>query len=243
MIVGLGDDDAGDEEIATPCTGCDPRELRRRIALKNIARAQAAGQLGDVDASQLGGLDPSASPFSYSRGDVDGEQADFDGKLNAWLGDFSEHVNVVPKSFINQVDDFVERWRALIADWYLWEWTRAKQVLAFESEWNKLRDQAATYGVATAIAPVTVRVGDKDYRADALPAEASLLDRIATIARWGGLIVGGLAAYKLASELGLVARLGRLVGGGGGGGGVASVARRYGSAKRASNPRRRTRRR
>ena len=233
----LGDGSYETESSSAPCQGCGPAEKRRRKALRHLGRAHQLGALaalaaGDAQLGGLEGLDPNGGPFSYSRDDVDGEQSAFDGRLNSWLADYQAHTNILPAAIVNPLDEFVERWRALFSSWYLWEWVRAKQVLAMEAEWNKLRDQVAALGAPSQVAAVTVRVGDQDFRADQLPAPPpGLFDKIESVIKWGGIIVGGVAAYKLASELGLVARLGRLVAGGGGGGSIAGV-RRYGSAKR-----------
>jgi hypothetical protein len=189
---------------------------RRGHALRSLGRAHRAGgvheQLGRRRraAGNLGDLD--ASAFVIDRTDIDAEDNAFDGRLNAWLLDYATVAAALPPSFVQMADDFVARWRKFHADWYLVGKTRATSIIGFEAEFNRLRDQFLSYGHTTAIAPVTVTADGKTIRADELPAaQASWFDNVRTIAIWGGVIVGGAAALKISSDLGLFKKLGHLI--------------------------------
>ena len=237
MIYGMGD---VDESFGPDESCCSTPEKRRRKALKQLRRAArsgalaAGGQLGDLGALEAGAWFP-------TRNEVEEEAEAFDGRLNAWMVDFQGGTNRVPPAVIQQVDDFIFRWRDLRSSFFVFSQPRANAILALESEFNQLQDKIASFGVSSSVGAAMVTVDGQQVRADKVPPGSSTLDRVTSLVKWGGLLVGGVAAYKVASELGLVARVARLFGGGGGGGGGGAV-RRYGSAKR-SNPKRKRRRR
>jgi hypothetical protein len=230
VIVGLGDAD-GPAALGPDESCCSTPEKRRRQALKQLGRAHFTGALARVAAGgggdQLGGLNP--NDWVPPPGEVDDEEAAFDGRLNAWLVDYQAAYAKLPKPLTQQIDDFVARWRARSTFWIISK-RKAEMVIGFEAEFNRFVDQVTAAGHPSSVAPATVSVDGVEYRADQIPPPPpGTFDRIESIVKWGGIVVGGVALYKVASELGLVARLGRLVGGGGGGGGGV---RRYGSAKR-----------
>jgi hypothetical protein len=189
---------------------------RRGHALRSLGRAHQAGgvrlHLGRARAGggQLGDLD--ASSLLPERGEIDAEDNAFDGRLNAWLLDYATVAASLPPSFVQMADDFVGRWRTFHADWYLSARTRRDSLLALEGEFNRIRDQFLGYGKTTAIAAVTATANGKTIRADEVPAaQASWMDNAKTIAIWGGVIVGGAAALKISSDLGLFKKLGHLI--------------------------------
>lgn len=239
MIVGLSDIGlAPDEEC------CDSAK-RRGKALKHLARAHASGalqalQLGDVD-EQLGSLDPNA--WIPDPKEVDAEEDSFDGRLNAWLVDYQAAAPSLSPALVSQIDDFVQRWRDRSTFWVL-SANKAKMIIGFEAEFNKFVDQVTAAGHPTAVQAATVNVDGVEHRADQIPPPPpGTFDHIETIVKWAGVIVGGVAAYKIASELGILSRIGRMIGGGGQSGAVIAGVRRYGSARKQRNPRRRRRRR
>ena len=218
-----------------PC--CGDREQRRALALRQLARAHSSGALAGLgDLGDLGDLDPNT--LFPDRTDIDREENAFDGRLNAWMVDYQAKFDKIPVSVSQQVDAYIARWRDFHASWYLVGRSRVSSILAFEAEWNRIRDQVAAFGATSAVEAVTVQVDGKTVRADQIPPGTSTLDRVEGIAKWAALLVGGIAAWKVASDLGVVAKVGQLVrGGGGGGGGV----RRFGSARK-TNPRMQPRR-
>lgn len=221
--------------------GDGDRENRRAAALGQLGRAHASGALGDLAAGRiLGDLDPGS--VVLDRSDIDREETAFDERLNAWMVDYQKGFASIPASVSAQVDGYIERWRAFHASWYLIGVTRASSILAYQAEWNRLKDQVAGYGATSAVEAATAMVDGKQVRADQIPPGSTMLDRVTTLVKWGGVLLGGLAAYKLVSDLGIISRVGRLVSGGGGGRVAGGAVRRYGSAKR-NPPRRRRRRR
>jgi hypothetical protein len=210
VIVGLGDDGADD----APAECC--HDERRARALAQLRRAHATGALaalagGDV-VPQLGALDPNA--WIPSPKEVDAEEEEFDGRLNAWLLDYHAAAITLPAALVSQIDDFVERWRARSTFWIL-SARKAEMIIGFEGEWNRFVDQVAAYGHTTSVQPATVLVDGVEHRADQIPPPPpGTFDRIESIVKWAGIVVGGVALYKVASELGVVSRIGRLVGGG-----------------------------
>jgi hypothetical protein len=228
MIVGLEDEDA---RAGAPGECC--HDKRRVKALRDLHRAYHGGALGDLAAGglQLGSLE--AGAWFPTRGEVEEEQTAFDGRLNSWMIDYQRVTNRLPAALLAQVDDFITRWRDLSGSFFVLSKPRADAILALEAEWNRIRDQIDGYGANTTIAPATVTVDGRQVRADQVPPGSSTFDRIETIVKWGGVALASAAVLKIASDLGIFARIGRLVGGrGGGGGGSDGGVRRYGSAKR-----------
>ena len=222
-------DDPG-AELAECC-----HDERRARALAHLGQAHRSGALGDLAAGHiLGDLDPSS--IVLDRSDIDREESAFDERLNAWMVDYQGGFGKIPPAVSAQVDAYIERWRAFHASWYLIGVTRASSILAFQAEWNRLKDQVAGYGATSAVEAATALVDGKQVRADQIPPGSSTLDRVTMLVKWGGLLLGARAAYKLVSDLGIVSRIGRMVSGGGGGGGGGGPVRRYGSAKRQRNP-------
>jgi hypothetical protein len=205
---------------------CDPTG-KRQLALAHLGRAHRSGALGELAAASLGDL--TAGAWFPDRSEIDAETEAFDGRLNAWMVDYQSGFEKIPASVAQQVDDFISRWRDLRSTYYFLGKVRADAVLAMESEWNRLKDQVAGYGATSSVAAATVLVDGKAVRADQIPPGSSTLDRVETIVKWGAVLVGGVAAWKVASDLGLVAKVSRLFSGGGGRGG--GPARRFGSAK------------
>jgi hypothetical protein len=170
----------------------------------NLHRARrAGGQLGDID----------MSTFVVSQSTIDAESDAFDGRLNAFLLDYAAAAARLPPSFVQQVDDFVVRWRKIRADFYWFQTNRLHDVINAEAEFNKFRDQFLAYGQTTAIEPATVTANGETHRSDQIPADADWFSKVRTAAIWGGVIVGGAAAIKISSDLGVFRRLGRLAGG------------------------------
>lgn len=235
MIVGLEDDE--DSPASAPAGECC-KDKRRAKALRDLHRAYNGGALHHVasGALELGGFgDLEAGAWFPTRSDVEAEQEAFNGRLNSWMVDYQSVANKIPAALLNQVDDFIGRWRDLYGSFFVISKTRADAILALEAEWNHIRDQIDGYGANTAVGPATVTVDGKQYRADQTPPGSSTLDRVETIVKWGGIALASAAALKVASDLGIFARVGRLFGGrGGGGGGGPTVGgvRRYGSARR-----------
>lgn len=216
---------------------CDgDRETRRAAALGHLVRAHSSGALGELAGASLGDLTAGAW-FSLDRSSIDAETEAFDGRLNAWLVDYQAATSAIPAAVIQQIDDFVARWRDLRSSWYFIGKVRADAIMAMEAEWNRFRDQVAGYaGRESAVEAATVLVDGKAVRADQIPPGSSTLDRVETIVKWGAVLVAGVAGWKIASDLGLVAKVSHLFSGGGA---AAVPGRRFGSAKR--NPRRRRR--
>jgi hypothetical protein len=209
------------------------RDERRALALRQLGRAHVTGALAAA-ARGLGDLDPNT--IFPDRTDIDREEAAFDSRVNAWMVDYQRAFAKIPASVSQQVDDWITRWRNFHGGWYIVGRSRVSSILAFQAEWNRLKDQVAGYGATSAVQAATVEVDGKTVRADQIPPETSNLARIESIAKWAALLVGGIAAWKVANDLGVVGKVKSLVFGGGGGGG--GLVRRFGSAKR-PNPRKR----
>ncbi|MEO7827195.1 MAG: hypothetical protein ABIR60_08650 [Allosphingosinicella sp.] len=175
----------------------------RRRALHNIGRAHRSGALGG-----LGDIDMSS--FVVSQATIDAEAAAFDGRLNAWLLDFAGAAAALPKSFVQQVDDFVGRWRAQ-KDAFWFQTNRLTDLMNAESEFNRLKTQAAQLGAASSVGNATAIANGKRVDADKIPPGSSWFDRVETLVKVGGVIVGGVALIKVSSDLGVWKKLGRLV--------------------------------
>lgn len=190
--------------------------LRHGRALAQLARAHQAGGVGKhlhraLRASgQLGDIDTSS--FVVTQGTIDAEAAAFDDRLTAWQLDYAASAARLPPSFVQQVDGFIGRWRKERDAFYWFQTNRLAALLNFESEFNKLRDQFLSYGQTTAIAPATVTADGQTVRADQIPPGSDWFSQAKTIAIWGGVIVGGVAAIKISSDLGLFKKIGRLTG-------------------------------
>ena len=169
---------------------------------RHIPRAHLAAGLGDIDMSS----------FVVSQSAIDAESEAFDGRLNAWMLDYETAAARLPPSFVQQVDDFIGRWRKQKDSFYFFQTSRLTDLVNAEAEFNRLRDQFLSYGQTTAIAPATVTAGGKTVRSDQIPADADWFSRVRSIAIWGGVIVGGVAAIKISSDLGLFRRLGSALG-------------------------------
>jgi len=190
---------------------------RRSRALAQLGRAhqaggvkrqlhralRASGQLGDIDTSS----------FVVTQGTIDAEAAAFDDRLTAFQLDYAGAAARLPPSFVQQVDGFIGRWRKEKDAFYWFQTNRLAALLNFESEFNKLRDQFLSYGQTTAIAPATVTADGETVRADQIPPGSDWFGKAKSIAIWGGVIVGGVAAIKISSDLGLFKKIGRLTGG------------------------------
>lgn len=171
-------------------------------ALRRLARAHRGGQLaglGDIDMSS----------FVVSQSSIDAESQAFDGRLNAWLGDFARVAARLPAAFVQQVDDFVFRWRKQKDAFYFFQTSRLSDLMATEAEFNRLRDQYLGYGQSTAVAPATVTANGATVRADQIPQGTSWGDQVTTALKWGGVVVGGLVVLKVVHDTGIVTRLAR----------------------------------
>jgi hypothetical protein len=142
--------------------------------------------------------------------------------------DYQAGFSKLPTSVGQQVDEWIGRWRTFHSSWYLVGRSRVASILAFEAEWNRLKDQVAGYGASSAVQSATVTVDGRTVRADEIPPGSSTLERIESLAKWGALLVGGVVAYKVASDLGVVAKIGGLLKGPSSSRGAS---RRWGSAK------------
>jgi hypothetical protein len=229
MIVGLGDGGRGRKGCEGQGCGGD-REKRRVRALAQLTRAHASGALAGLagDDEQLGSLTP--GDWWPNPKDVQAEEDAFDERLNAWMVDYQAVAAQLPAPVIQQIDGFIARWRDLRASFNVFSATRANAILKLEAEFNGYHDQVAQLsGRASSIAPAMASVDGKEVRADQIPPGSSTLDRVESIAKWGAILVGGIAAWKVASDLGIVAKVGGLLKGRSSGGEGAS--RRWGSAK------------
>jgi hypothetical protein len=229
MLIGLGDGAKGRSrgekgcDGAAYCASVATREKRRAKALRELTAAHAAGTLGGL--GDLGGLE--AGAWLPARADIEAEEEAFDGRLNAWMVDYQAGANRLPAAIVQQVDDFIARWRDLHASFFIISKTRADAVIALEAEFNRLKAQLAAAGVASTVAPATVSVDGKEVPADEIPPGSSTLDRVESIAKWAGLAVAGVVAFKVVSDLGLITKIGGLFKGRSSAGGV----RRFGSAR------------
>jgi hypothetical protein len=189
---------------------CHDDDPRRRRVLRQLARAHASGALAGVAAGGgLGSLEPGG--WSYEPAALDAETESFDGRLNAWMNDYAAAASRLPAALVQQVDAFIERWRELRNSSYFFTGARGQAILAMQAEWNRLRDQVASHGAPSSIAPSTVTVGGREVRADQIPPGQSTFDRIEHLAKWGAIIVGGAAAIKVATDLGAFKKLGGLI--------------------------------
>lgn len=175
-----------------------------RWGVARVLPKMHGGQLGDID----------MSTFVVSQSTIDAESDAFDGRLNAWLLDYSAAAARLPPSFVQQVDDFVFRWRKIKDDFYFFQTNRLHDIVNAEAEFNRYRDQFLSYGQTTAIEPATVTANGKTVRSDQIPPETSWLSQVRTIAIWGGVAVAGVAAIKITSDLGLFKKVGHLIPGG-----------------------------
>jgi hypothetical protein len=206
--------------------GCDCNKVRSE-ALRGLARAHRSGALG-LFASGRGGRggqlgDLEAGALVYSSAEVNAERSQFDGRLNAWLTEYAAAAGKLPRALVQQVDDFVQRWRDLNSStydaWFRFEKTRAEETIAMEAEWNHLRAQVAQAGsaagagaVGLTIQPSTVTVDGQEVEADKVPPGTSTIDKVEQIAKWGAIIIGGAAAIKVATDLGVFAKVRKLAG-------------------------------
>lgn len=189
----------------------------RGQALRKLGRAHKAGgvrkHLGRARRAAAGGLgDIDMSSFVVSGATIDAESDAFDGRINAWLLDYAAAAARLPPSYVQQVDDFVTRWRKIRSEFYFFQTSRLHDIVNAEAEFNRFRDQYLSYGQTTAIAPATVTAGGETVRSDQIPDSASWFSQVKTVAIWGGVIVGGAAALKISSDLGLFKKLGHLIG-------------------------------
>lgn len=181
----------------------------RRRAMMAMGRAHKAGKrraaagLGDIDVSS----------FVVSQATIDAESLAFDGRVNAWLGDFAAVAARLPKAFVQQVDDFIARWRKHKDEFYFFQTNRLNDLMGFEAEFNKLRARAEELGAASSITAATVTANGKTVDADKIPPGSSWLDGVTTAVKWAGVIAAGAAAVKVGSDLGLFKRIGRAIGG------------------------------
>jgi len=185
---------AGLEELAGR-GGAGGRALRK---LGHAHRRGHLAELGDIDMSS----------FVVSAASIDAEAEAFDGRLNAWLLDFAGAAARLPPAFVQQVDDFVGRWRAKKDAFYFFQTSRLSDLMAAESEFNRIRDQFLGYGQTTAIAPATVTANGKTVRADQIPPGSSWGDQVTSAIKVGGAIAGGLLVLKVAHDTGIVRRIG-----------------------------------
>lgn len=185
-------------------------------AFRGLARAHRSGALAALAAlpdsgGGLGSLEPGA--WSYEPAILDAEAADFDGRLNAWMNDYAAAAGRLPASLVQQIDDFIGRWRTLKDSSYFFTGARGAAILQFEAEWNRFRDQVASYaGKSSAITPATVTVDGQEVRADQVPSGSSTIDRVERIAKYAAIAIGGAAALKVAADLGVFAKARKLVG-------------------------------
>lgn len=148
-------------------------------------------------------------------GTVDAEIESFDGRLNAWLVDFSTQTPYVGQAFIDQVDAFVETWRKFPDEWFFWGTNRLAKLLSLEAQFNALRAQAdamaaARGGTKTNVGAATVTSRGQTYEAGKQPPDEDAITRITTLLKWGaGLAAVGLAV-KVSADLGVWKKLGSL---------------------------------
>ena len=183
----------------------------RRRALVAMGRAHKRGKLG-ASAGGLGDID--VSSFVVSQATIDAESKAFDGRVNAWLGDFAAQAARQPAAFVAQVDDFVFRWRAAKDAFYWFQTNRLTDLMTFEAEFNKLRNQAAQQGAPSSVGAATVTANGKTVDADKIPPGSSWVDGVTSAVKWAGVIAAGVAAVKVGSDLGVFKRIGRTIGGG-----------------------------
>jgi hypothetical protein len=192
------------------CAGC-PRagsDGLEDAALRKLARLHRSGELAGLADIDMGA-------FVVGPSTIDQEAQNFDGRLNAWLLDVGSMP--LPKAFLQQIDAFVARWRAIKDGWYWFGSSKLADVLHAEGDWNKLRDQANAFAAKagappTSIAPSTVTVDGKAVRADQVPNDASFFGAAAKYAKWGAVALGVGLAVKVGSDMGVFRKLGRLAG-------------------------------
>jgi hypothetical protein len=179
---------------------------------RGLARAHRSGALAALaGGGGLGSLEPGS--WSYEPASLDAEAEAFDGRLNAWMNDYAAVANRLPAALVQQIDDYIQRWRKLKDSSYFFTGARGAAILQLEAEWNRFRDQVASYtGSSSAITPATVTVDGQEVRADQVPAGSSTIDKVERIAKWGAIIIGGAAAIKVASDLGVFAKARKLAG-------------------------------
>jgi hypothetical protein len=166
---------------------------------KGLRRARQSGGLGDID----------MSTFVVSQSTIDAESDAFDGRLNAFLLDYSAAAARLPPSYVQKVDDFVFRWRKIKDDFYFFQTSRLHDVINAEAEFNKFRDQFLGYGQTTAIAPATVTADGKTVRSDEIPPGTDWSSGIVSALKWGGVIAGGLVVLKVAHDTDVIGRIRR----------------------------------
>jgi hypothetical protein len=150
------------------------------------------------------------SAFVVSQSSLDQESDAFDGRLNAWMLDYETAAARLPPAYVQQVDDFISRWRKIRATFYFFQTSRLTDIVNSEAEFNRLRDQFLTYGQTTAIAPATVTADGQTVRSDQIPPGSDWIQKAESGLRWAGLLVGGIALLKITSDIGVFRRLGAL---------------------------------
>jgi len=175
-------------------------------ALRKLGRAHQAGALAGL--GDIGDIDMSA--FVVSQSSLDQESDAVDGRLNAWMLDYETAAARLPPAYVQQVDDFIARWRKIRATFYFFQTSRLTDIVNSEAEFNRLRDQFLTYGQTTAIAPATVTADGQTVRSDQIPPGSDWIQKAEGALKWAGLLVGGVALLKITSDLGVFRRLGAL---------------------------------
>ena len=223
MLIGAEDD--FDPPAKPECCHV-ARAKRRRRALAQLTRAHMAGALGG-----LAGLGDVASDTWPSTGAINTETASLATSV-AQLGKdifdgFGRDSYPIDDPGVHALQN---AWNAFLADFnqwqasgYFWNPSRRDELVGYRARFNALLAQwRAVPSVVTVAAPV----------AGAEPAKGGLaeaVDHVEAIVKWGALLVGGAMALKVASDLGVFAKLGGLIKGRSSSAGGAS--RRYGSAR------------
>lgn len=148
-------------------------------------------------------------------GDVDAEIESFDGRLNAWLMDFSAQTPFVGQAFIDQVDAFVFSWREFKDEFFVWGTNKLAKLLQLEANFNKLKAQADALaqqhgGPQSTIADATVKSKGKEYSAGNQPWDEDIVSRLTSLVKWGGVLLAAGLAVKVSSDLGLFKKLGAI---------------------------------
>jgi hypothetical protein len=201
---------------------------RRARALADLGRAHrsgalAAAALGDVAADTW----PSTGAINTETASLATSVAQLGKDIFAGFGRDSYPVDDPG------VGSLQNAWNAFLADFnqwrdagWFWNPSRRDELIGYRARFNALLAQwRVVPSVVTVAAPVAGDAPEKN------PIEKAV-DKAVDIAKWAALLVGAVAAWKVASDLGVVAKVGNLLGGGGA---ASEPGRRYGSAKR--NPR------
>jgi hypothetical protein len=194
----------GCQEVGLRGLGDSEDQLATLRTLGQLYRGGELAGLGDLDATGM---------LTLSRTDIHRETETHDATINTFLLELGRSSNRVPPAFIAAVDAYVFRWRKFKNEWWFVGTTRRDEVLAYQAEFNRLRDQFVKYGQSTVTRPATVTFdGTANVRADALPKPPpGFFDRAEKLGLYAAVIVGGLATFKITQELGVFTAIGAKV--------------------------------